>query len=240
VSTNQLPVVNLTSPTNNSTFTAGASVTITASASDVDGTISKVEFFNGSTKLGEDLTSPYSLVWSAASGVISAKATDNAGGTGVSSSATVTITTSSTGTALILDSYSAVLSGKMIQGNDATAQGGSFFYVAPGNGNNYVIPPSGSAAFNFQVPTTGNYIIWARVKTPGTSNQTSYVYNGKGKWFTWSAGVNTSWTWVKILDSGAAALFPFTQGANQFQIAWLNENVQVDQVAISNNLGYTP
>jgi hypothetical protein len=35
-------------------------------------------------------------------------------------------------------------------------------------------------------------------------------------------------------------LFPFTQGANQFQIAWNNENVQVDQVAITNDPNYTP
>jgi hypothetical protein len=235
--TNQPPVVSLTSPVNNSTFAAGASVTITAVASDVDGTVSKVEFFNGSTKLGEDLTSPYSFVWSAAAGNITAKATDNVGATATSISATVTVSASSA-TTLTLDSYAAVLSGKMTQGSDAQAMGGSYFYVAPGNGNNYAIPPPGSAAFNFQLAKTDNYVIWAKVKSPTSSNQTSYVYNGKGKWMTWSAGVNTSWTWVRITDSGATALFPFVQGANQFQIAWLNENMQIDQVVITNDLNY--
>jgi len=32
-----------------------------AAATDSDGTIAKVEFFQGTTKLGEDLTSPYSF-----------------------------------------------------------------------------------------------------------------------------------------------------------------------------------
>jgi hypothetical protein len=132
----------------------------------------------------------------------------------------------------------AVLTGKMVQGYDAQATGGSYFYVAPGNGSNYMIPPPGSAAFNFQVTKTDNYVIWAKVKSPSAINQYSYIYNGKGKWFAWSAGVNTTWTWVRITDSGTTALFPFTQGANQFQIAWLNENMQIDQVVITNDLNY--
>jgi hypothetical protein len=234
---NQSPIVSLTSPANNSTFVLGVSVTLTATASDNDGSITKVEFFNGTTKLGEDLTSPYSLPWTAAAGVISAKATDNAGAITTSNSATVTLS-GSTSTTLTLDSYAAVLSGKMTQGYDVQAMGGSYFYVAPGNGTNYAIPPPGTAAFNFQVTKTDNYVIWAKVKSPTSSNQYSYVYNGKGKWFAWSAGTNTSWTWVRITDSGATALFPFVQGTNQFQIAWLNENMQIDQVVITNDLNY--
>ncbi|HEV8515443.1 MAG TPA: Ig-like domain-containing protein [Cyclobacteriaceae bacterium] len=236
---NVLPTVNLTSPANNSTLAPGAAVTLTATASDNDGSITKVEFFNGTTKLGEDLTAPYSLPWTAAAGVLTARATDNAGAITTSNSATVTLS-GSTSTTLTLDSYAAVLSGKMIQGNDVLAMGGSYFYVAPGNGNNYAIPPPGAAAFNFQLPRTDNYIIWAKVKSPSSSNQTSYVYNGKGKWLTWSAGINTSWTWVRITDSGTTALFPFVQGANQFQIAWLNENMQVDQVIVTNDLNLVP
>ena len=58
------PTVSLTAPTNNSTLTASATITLSANASDSDGTISKVEFYNGTTKLGEDLTSPYTFTWS--------------------------------------------------------------------------------------------------------------------------------------------------------------------------------
>ncbi|MCX7806675.1 MAG: Ig-like domain-containing protein, partial [Planctomycetota bacterium] len=54
------PTVSITSPSSGATFTAPANITITANAADSDGSIAKVEFFNGSTKLGEDTTSPYS------------------------------------------------------------------------------------------------------------------------------------------------------------------------------------
>ncbi len=80
VPANQLPVVSITQPTNNQQFIAPANVTINATASDNDGTISKVEFYNGTTLLGTDLTAPYSFIWqNVAVGTyqIKAKAFDN-------------------------------------------------------------------------------------------------------------------------------------------------------------------
>jgi hypothetical protein len=60
--TNNLPTVSITSPANNSSFTAPASITISANAFD-DGSIKRVEFYDGGTLLGSDLTSPYSFTW---------------------------------------------------------------------------------------------------------------------------------------------------------------------------------
>lgn len=91
---NANPTTAITSPTNNATFSAGASITISASAADTDGTISRVEFFQGTTKLGEDTSSPYSFVWTgvgAGSYQLTSKATDNAGGTGTSSVVNITV-----------------------------------------------------------------------------------------------------------------------------------------------------
>ncbi|EHQ02602.1 hypothetical protein Gilli_1964 [Gillisia limnaea DSM 15749] len=64
ISVNAPPAVAITAPLNNASFTSPAAITITATASDSDGTIAKVEFFQGTTKLGEDLSSPYSFTWS--------------------------------------------------------------------------------------------------------------------------------------------------------------------------------
>lgn len=94
-SPNVLPTVNVTGPANNAVFNTGSSITLTANASDANGTISKVEFFNGSTKLGEDATNSYSHTWNnvpAGNYTITAKATDNQGG--VTTSAPIKITVS--------------------------------------------------------------------------------------------------------------------------------------------------
>jgi len=60
---NQSPTVSLSSPTKSTSFIAPATITIDAVASDPDGTIIMVEFFQGSLKLGERTTNPYSYTW---------------------------------------------------------------------------------------------------------------------------------------------------------------------------------
>jgi hypothetical protein len=60
---NQPPVVSISSPSNSASFTSPASITVNASASDADGAIIKVEFFQGNIKIGEKITAPYSITW---------------------------------------------------------------------------------------------------------------------------------------------------------------------------------
>jgi regulation of enolase protein 1 (concanavalin A-like superfamily) len=93
---NQAPTVTLTAPANGATFTAPATVTLSATASDSDGTISKVEFYNGTTLLNTDTTSPYSFSWgSVAAGTYTVKAIayDNAGAGKSSATSTITVST---------------------------------------------------------------------------------------------------------------------------------------------------
>ncbi len=60
----ELPTVQITSPSNGSTFTEGNDITIDVNASDSDGNIIKVEFYLNSVKLGESNVAPYSYTWS--------------------------------------------------------------------------------------------------------------------------------------------------------------------------------
>jgi hypothetical protein len=92
--TNQAPVITLTTPANNATFTAPATIVLTASASDPDSSITKVEFYNGTSKLGESTSSPYQFNWTgvgAGNYLLTAKATDNAGATTTSGVATIQV-----------------------------------------------------------------------------------------------------------------------------------------------------
>jgi len=82
VQNNIAPAVVITAPTDGSEFLAPASLTINANATDTDGSISKVEFFNGATKLGEKTSSPWSLTWNdipVGDYTLTAVATDNLG-----------------------------------------------------------------------------------------------------------------------------------------------------------------
>ena len=91
---NHAPIISITSPVNYSSFKAPATITITTNASDIDGTISKVEFFNGSIKLGAITTPPYSFGWKnvpRGTYSITATATDNLNSTTVSTPVSVTV-----------------------------------------------------------------------------------------------------------------------------------------------------
>ncbi|HEX7774675.1 MAG TPA: Ig-like domain-containing protein, partial [Pyrinomonadaceae bacterium] len=92
------PSVSLTSPGPGSVFTAPATIPIAATASDVDGTVSKVEFFQDGVLLGEDTTSPYSFTWNnvpSGTYALTTRATDNLGVAGTSSVVTVNVVVSS-------------------------------------------------------------------------------------------------------------------------------------------------
>lgn len=92
---NKVPVVTLTAPSNGATFAAPATITLTASASDPDGTVAKVDFYRGTTLIGTRTASPYTLTWnnvSAGAYSLTAKATDDRGGTKTSTAVAITVT----------------------------------------------------------------------------------------------------------------------------------------------------
>jgi regulation of enolase protein 1 (concanavalin A-like superfamily) len=91
-STNSPPVVTLTAPADGAQFAAPATFEIRATASDSGGSIQHVQFFNGSTLIGTDTTSPYAVtVNNVPEGTYTLRATalDNGG---ASASSTVNIT----------------------------------------------------------------------------------------------------------------------------------------------------
>jgi Bacterial Ig domain len=91
---NQAPTVTLSSPSAWATFTAPANITLTAAASDADGSVSRVDFYYGSQLISSDTSSPFSATWnSAPAGTYSlcARATDNDGATATSPTVSVTV-----------------------------------------------------------------------------------------------------------------------------------------------------
>lgn len=91
---NSPPSISISSPANNSSYTAPASIKISATASDSDGTVSKVEFYKGATKLGESTSAPFSYAWNgvqAGTYVLTAKAYDNSGAEATSGAVNVNV-----------------------------------------------------------------------------------------------------------------------------------------------------
>lgn len=86
------PTATLAAP---ATGTTGVAIMLTATATDSDGSVANVEFFDAATtKLGEDMTSPYSFSWTpttAGTHSLTARATDSRGAMTTSAAVVVVI-----------------------------------------------------------------------------------------------------------------------------------------------------
>jgi hypothetical protein len=87
------PTVAITSPANNSSLLPGT-VTINASASDVEGDIAKVVFYTNGVYIGESTSVPYSMEWTASvvgTYSLTARAWDDQGSSNLSAIVTVVV-----------------------------------------------------------------------------------------------------------------------------------------------------
>jgi hypothetical protein len=96
---NAPPAVQITAPANGATFTAPASIKITATATaSTGGAVTRVDFYQGTTLIGNATASPYSVSWSnvaAGNYTLTAKVTDTQNTTATSSPVTVTVASGS-------------------------------------------------------------------------------------------------------------------------------------------------
>jgi hypothetical protein len=155
------PSVTITNPTANSDLTAPATVTIEAVVTDPDSLIDRVEFYQGSTKLGEDAAAPYTLTWPnapAGNYVLTVKAIDR---TGLSGNASVSISVLAPGVHGLTGTYYADLDLTNPKGQRVDSQLDFAFGTAgPGFGldpNRYAIRWTGQ----LQAPTSEEYVICA-------------------------------------------------------------------------------
>ena len=91
---NARPVIALTSPANHAAFTALATVPLTASAGDADGTVAAVEFYEGVSRLATVTSAPYIFIWSGvATGnyTLTARVTDERGAVASTPPAALTV-----------------------------------------------------------------------------------------------------------------------------------------------------
>ncbi|MBN1766001.1 MAG: cellulase family glycosylhydrolase [Sedimentisphaerales bacterium] len=123
------PTAAITWPLNNIRIRENVDLTIYADASDTDGTITKVEFFEGANKLGEDTSSPYSLTWNdvpAGFYALKAKATDNDTLTGNSPVVNMMAGESSVPQQIRYEAEDAAYTGNITVGTDALASEGEY------------------------------------------------------------------------------------------------------------------
>ncbi|HEY0029875.1 MAG TPA: PQQ-dependent sugar dehydrogenase [Bacteroidia bacterium] len=209
------PVVSITSPSNNTTYSNPSNITFNANATSSGGSITKVEFFNGSSLIGQDYTAPYSYTWmnvSTGTYTITAKATNNTGQVGTSSPITVVV--QGCGTPIITPLGTTTMCSGSVTLKTATLSGGSYQWKKDG------VDISGATAASYTASSSGEY-------------QVKVI---QGSCISWSAP-----TWVKIISGLRATItvggpLQFCPGGNVklygntcagFSYQWIRNGVDI-------------
>jgi len=146
---NQPPTAcSITGPANNAQYAANGNVTFSATGADPDNNLSKIEFYEGTTKLGEATSAPYIFTWNnvqAGTYNIIAKAVD-AGGLSINSTAITVVIQA--------------VAGWSLSGNPGTTPGSHFIGTTDGqrlvlksnNIEGMTIDPSGNVGIGTPNP----------------------------------------------------------------------------------------
>lgn len=151
-SSGSIPTVSITSPANNTTFSNPSNIIINANAASAGGTITKVEFYNGTTKIGEDVTAPFSYTWmnvTSGSYALKARAINNTGQ--VNTSAAVNIIVGSCPTPIITPSGPTTMCSGTVTLRTAYISGNMYQWKKDG------VDISGATAYAYTASVTGSY-----------------------------------------------------------------------------------
>jgi hypothetical protein len=189
---------------------ANETATITVQAQDeTNGSgIARVEFYNGSTKIGEDTSSPYTYTWTAGAAytnaTITAMAIDNSGNTSQASDA-VTIRV---GERIEAESGELVL-----------AEGSEAYWQTRDDGNQhyeFVNEQETGADIPVTVPEAGNYIIALVAATGWTENPVTARVSANGGEFQAVSIPVTGWVDFRVYP--AATPVALTAGENMISV----------------------
>jgi hypothetical protein len=251
VNASTAPVVTLSAPANGTTYGAPATINLAASVTPNGHTITKVQFYEGTTLLAEDTATPYTFTYSNVSArtcPLKATAVYDSGSTVSSAAATVTVTNAAPASGLTFASTSGVISAPFYVTNSAIAQP-AYTSLAAG----------GKAVYTFNVAAAGSYVVSVLVNAPSTDNN-SLFFNIDAQptdpLMIWDVPVTTGFTsqtgsWrgngtaSTTSASGmtaqyAPAIFSLSAGTHQLTIRGREGNCQLGTITITPYGANTP
>lgn len=239
-----LPIIALASPTAGASYQAPASISLAANVTANGHSITKVQFYYGSTLLAENTAAPYTYTWNsvgAGSYSLKAQLVYDSTNTMVSTPVSVGVSAPTTGGSLTFAATSGAISSPLISGNGVIYQ-----TVDTGVSN------GGRAVYTFNVPATGNYTISAMTIATNSGENSFYVNidaDPTDPTMIWDLALSTALTQTSVSWRGTGTdgadqfnpkVFALSQGTHQLIIVGREGYAQLGTITIVPAGGSTP
>jgi hypothetical protein len=244
VGTNTPPSIALTSPVNGARYAAPATVNLAANVTANGHTITKVQFYNGATLLGEDASAPYAFTWanvSPGSYSVTGRVVYDTGITLNSAGVSLTVTNGPAGSGLTFAADSGTITAPFV------ASGGNISQASETG-----VTDGGRAAYNFTITKPGDYSVSALVNAPN-ENANSFFINIDAEptdpLMIWDVPLTSGLTsqTVSWRGNGTAftnqfspKTFTLSAGAHQLIVRGREPNVQLGTITITSLATNTP
>jgi hypothetical protein len=126
---------------------------------------------------------------------------------------------------------------------DGSASSEAFIWVPSGIGNSYDPgEESGYAEYSLQVPVSGEYFIWGRVKAASSGDNSFFVSVDGVNYALWDTAVSQTWLWDQVSDRGGddPVTFYLEAGEHSLIIKQREDGTKIDKILITNEPAYVP
>ncbi|HYT58842.1 MAG TPA: tandem-95 repeat protein [Haliangiales bacterium] len=137
---------------------------------------------------------------------------------------------------LPFEAESATLVSPMATASDPNAGQGQFISSATDN--------TGTATFTVTVPVSGDYVIWSRVLSPNSGQDSFFVSVDGGTEYLYATAQNAwtnAWQWTAVNSDGVGPVtFTLFAGTHTIVFRSREANTGLDQVLLTNDPNYVP
>jgi hypothetical protein len=126
---------------------------------------------------------------------------------------------------------------------DSEASDGSYIWVPDGVGDvrdsgNY----SGYAEYTFQVPVSGDYVIWGRVNAVDVAHDSFFVSIDGGDYIRWVTQISKNWVWDQInnYEVSDPVIYYLETGDHSLIVKNREDGTKIDKILITDDMVYIP
>jgi hypothetical protein len=127
--------------------------------------------------------------------------------------------------------------------SDVDASSGMAIWVP--NGQGIVNNPSqdaGYAEYVFDVPVTGNYVIWGRVLAVNAADDSFFISIDGGDYALWDTQQAQDWVWDQVNNRGGAdpVIYYLQAGQHTLLVKQREDGTKIDKILITDDMNYVP